>query len=236
MCYIMNGSKPISRAALWNKNIEEAACGRASFNNLATRLEPGQLRRTAGIHKMVVTVSTLRYRVLCAAALVSAAGCASRIRGSQSSSSVAPQVLETRQETLIGLTRSAGAQMRKQHPGGFAIYPEFLTSRDHRIFTPADSNQATLVEAFRVGARAQYVDRVAVRDTAHLMQLPDSVRYFYTLSSTPAIVGDTGMVDIFESVYGKEDAPLELTIIRYRFVWDPTEGWKYQRRMLLYGA
>ncbi len=144
--------------------------------------------------------------------------------------------LDFPEKTPIGLTTSAGAQVRKERPSGFAIYPEFLTTSEHRVFTPGDSDQHVWVEAFRLGARAKYVDVEAAEDTIRVLQLPDSARYFYALARRPVVVGDTGSVDIYASVYLKEDAPLQITIFRYRFLWVRGEGWKYQGRVLLYGA
>jgi len=175
----------------------------------------------------------MRNRVPCALVLALATACAAR-GGPQASLPTTEQGMEA--QSITGLARSAGARVRKEHPGGFVVYPRFLTSQQHQVFTPSDSNQVVLVEAFREGARARYVDSAAVRDSARLAQLPDSARYFYTLSRTPTIVGDTGLVDIFESVYPKVFSPYEITIFRYRFVWDRAAGWQFQRRMLLYGA
>lgn len=176
---------------------------------------------------------TTAHRVLCAFTFASVAACASH-GGPRASLALANQDLA--KESVIGLAESAGARVRKEHPSGFVVYPRFLTSQEHQIVIPSDSNQSVLVEAFRGGARARYVDSAAVRDSARLVQLPDSARYFYTLSRTPSVVGDTGMVDIYQSVYAKEYSPYEITIFRYRFVWDRAAGWQYQRRVLLYGA
>ncbi|MEP6731530.1 MAG: hypothetical protein ABJE10_12860, partial [bacterium] len=61
-------------------------------------------------------------------------------------------------------------------------------------------------------------------------------RYFYTLSRTPIITGDSGFVDVFGSVYLKVEGEIEITIFRYTFVKDGSGRWLFLRRRLLYAA
>ena len=174
----------------------------------------------------------MRFCLASILAAANATGCASG-GGQRQVSSLA----DAHMALLASLVRSAGERIRIEHPSGFGIYPKFLTSSQHEVFTPNDSNQSVLVESFRAGAGAQYVDTVAVRDSALTALLPDSARYFYTLAGTPTVKRDSGTVEVFESVFVKLDTDVfQATIFRYMFVKDSAGTWRFRRRILRYGA
>jgi hypothetical protein len=166
------------------------------------------------------------------AALAALAGCATHVAAVQ-----APDIAPPKYGSpVLSLAMAAGERIRKEQPRGFAVLPVFLTSREHQVFTPDDTGQHDILEAFRDGARALYVDTLVTRDTSRLRQLPDSARYFYTLSSTPVIAADTGTVEVFLSVFVPPTAQSEISILQYVFQKDREGRWVYKRRKLVYAT
>jgi hypothetical protein len=86
----------------------------------------------------------------------------------------------------IALARAAGERLRYERKQGFSIFPTFLRVDDHELVRPMIGNEDILLESLRGGARAQYADTLAMKDSVRVLQLPDSARYYYTLLTQAA--------------------------------------------------
>ena len=153
-----------------------------------------------------MTIRLLRAPLACTAGIVAIASslaCASGGRHSVASPPEATSIAAPRLESFVAIAKSAGERIRQEHQSGFAVLPVFLTSREHRVFTPDDSDQAVLLNAFREGANALYVDTAAVRDPSRSAQLPDSARYFYAAKASRNLY--CRLKSLYTSAWGNAD-------------------------------
>jgi len=134
----------------------------------------------------------------------------------------------------LDVARAGGEQVRRERRS-LVVYPTFLdASANSPSLNAAERARAEqLLDAFRLGARAQYADTMRYRDRSMLAALQDSLRMIVTLTGEPSIERDSAFVDVLSELALREPGPVEIATYRYFFALR-NGAWQFVRRMLTY--
>ena len=134
----------------------------------------------------------------------------------------------------LALARITGEQLRRELPQGFKVHYSFLAWVPYEIERRQVAGGAAMLEAFRAGAGAAFLDSAANSNPDRARQLSASDRYYRTLTGPPIIKADSASVDVLSSGPISKNGEFYMSIMRYVFVRDPRSGWRFVRRELGY--
>ncbi|MFL5613521.1 MAG: hypothetical protein ACJ796_07675 [Gemmatimonadaceae bacterium] len=137
---------------------------------------------------------------------------------------------------MLEIAHAAGAQVRRERRS-FVVYPTFLDASANvpSLEAAQRARAEQLLDAFRRGAEAQYVDTMHYHHRAALAALRDSLLMIVTLTGEPTVDHDSAYVDVLSQLMRKEPAPVEFATYRYFFTLRDG-AWQFIRRILTYAT
>ena len=83
--------------------------------------------------------------------------------------------------------------------------------------------------------RANLADTTTLHDSRRLPDLPDSARFYFTLTGETEVDGDTATIDVFGGKAAPPTSPAELEVLRYMFV-ARNGRWVFVKRTILWAT